>query len=131
MLDLNKPIKTRLELLTPESVGDRVAFERWVRQKVQVWGWDFHSPNFHFGLIPGEEQTRADMKAASSRLKFAQVLQDELLHFEDRKGNPRQPKAGTPEHGDSTYSVRMDRHHDICRALKSACADRKENTEAS
>ena len=131
MLDLSKPIQTRHYMVTPRVVDDRIALERWVRHKVQVWGWDLRDPNFQLGVAPWVEVNPADRSRLQQIQNFAALLQDELLFHEDRKGNSRQPKAGSSEHGDSTYSVRMDRHHDICRALKSARADRKKNTEAA
>ena len=95
MLDLSKPIPTRHMMTTPKVVDDRVALERWVRHKVQVWGWDLRDPNIQFGVVPWEEFNPADRSRLQKIQNFAALLQDELLHFEDRKGNPRQPKAGS------------------------------------
>ena len=131
MLDLSLPIPTRHSMTTPKVVDDRVALERWVRHKVQVWGWDLRDPNIQFGVVPWEEFNPADRSRLQKIQNFAALLQDELLHFEDRKGNPRQPDAGSSEHGGSTYSVHMDRHHGICRALKRSPADHQEAAQAA
>ena len=131
MLDLSKPIPTRYDMATPKVVDDRVALERWVRHKVQVWGWDLRNPNFQFGIAPWEEFNPADRSRLQKIQNFAALLQDELLHFEDRKGNPRQPEAGSSEHGGSTYKVHMDRHHGICRALRRSHADSQEDQKAA
>ena len=122
MLDLSKPIPTRHTMTTPKVVDDRVALERWVRHKVQVWGWDLRDPNIQFGVVPWEEFNPADRSRLQKIQNFAALLQDELLHFEDRNGNPRQPEASSSEHGGSTYKVHMDRNHGICRALKRSSA---------
>ena len=131
MLDLSKPIPTRHEMATPKVVEDRVALERWVRHKVQMWGWDLHDSRFQFGTAPWVEFNPADRSRLQKIQHFAAKLQDELLFHEDREGNPRRLEAGSSENGDSTYSVRMDRHHSICRALKRAPADHQETAEAA
>ena len=131
MLDLSKPIPTRHTMTTPKVVDDRVALERWVRHKVQVWGWDLRDPNIQFGVVPWEEFNPADRSRLQKIQNFAALLQDELLHFEDRKGNPRQPEAGSSEHGGSTYKVQMDRHHGICRALKRSSANDQKAAKAA
>ena len=78
----HRPIPTRIPLLTPAGVN-RTAVEAWVRRwtkrKVRLDGeFDIAGPN--------DSESR---KQRAKLLKFARVLQAELLHFENWDGTPR------------------------------------------
>jgi hypothetical protein len=76
----HRPIPTRHELLTPNGL-DRAAIEAWVRRwtkrRVRLDG--------EFVFAGPDENSKNRAKA----LKFARVLQAELLHHENWNGTPR------------------------------------------
>lgn len=76
----HRPIPTRHELLTPKGV-DRTAVEAWVRRFTK------RRVRLDTGFVfSGPDRTAKDRAKV---LKFAQVLQTELLHFENWDGTPR------------------------------------------
>ena len=80
----DRPIPTRVELLTPEGV-DRQYAERQVRHftKKRV---RMDDPDFRIGTL---EQGNPDQKRRDKLRNFFVALQRELLHFENWDGTPR------------------------------------------
>ena len=76
----HRPIPTRFELLPPKGV-DRTAIEiwvrRWTRRRVRL--------DDEFVFAGPDENAKTRAKA----LRFARILQAELLHFENWDGTPR------------------------------------------
>ena len=75
----HRPIPTRHELTPPEGV-DYKAAEAWVRRRTRA------GINLESFVWEGPAETR---KARERFLKFARVLQKELLLHEHRDGTPR------------------------------------------
>lgn len=76
----HRPIPTRHELLPPKGV-DRQAVEMWVRR----WTKRRIRLDDEFVFAGPDESA----KARAKMLKFARVLQAELLHHENWDGTPR------------------------------------------
>ena len=78
----HRPIPTRFELLTPVGVNG-VPTEAWVRRltkrRIRL------DDDFVFAG-PSDSESR---KQRAKLMKFARVLQTELLHFENWDGTPR------------------------------------------
>lgn len=78
----HRPIPTRQELLPPKGI-EKVAVEAWVRR----WTKRRVRLDDEFDISgPGDSDSR---KQRAKLLKFARVLQTELLHFENWGGTPR------------------------------------------
>lgn len=75
----HRPIPTRHVLTAPKGV-DYAATEAWVRRRTRA---RINLKNF---VIEGPPETR---KHRERFLKFARVLQKELLHHENWDGTPR------------------------------------------
>ena len=77
----HRPIPTRFELLTPHGIN-RTAVEAWVRRwtkrKVRLADLEMAGPS-----------DSVSRKERAKLLKFARVLQAELLHHENWDGSPR------------------------------------------
>ena len=87
----DRPIPTRVELLTPKGV-DRQYAERQVRyftkKRVRM-----DDPDFRIGTL---EQGNPDQKRRDKLRNFYAALQRELLHHENWDGTPRTNGASAP-----------------------------------
>ena len=85
MQGFSKPIRTRLCITTPEGL-DLAAMSAWVRRwtakRVRL-----DDPDFQFGSF--DVNDAASRKQRAKVMKFAKVLQAELLHFENWDGTLR------------------------------------------
>ena len=85
MQETAKPIRTRHPLTTPDGV-DRAAVSAWVRRWT-VKRVRLDDPSFQFGSFDANDA--ASRKQRTKVMKFAKVLQAELLHFENWDGTAR------------------------------------------
>ena len=76
----HRPIPTRHKLLAPKG-ANRAAIEAWVRRWTKR-----RIPLDDEFVFAGPDDTA---KTRAKVLKFARVLQEELLHFENWDGTPR------------------------------------------
>ena len=78
----HRPIPTRREVLTPQGV-DKAAVEAWVRR------WTKRRVRLDDEFDISGSNGSDSRKQRAKLLKFARILQVELLHFENWDGTPR------------------------------------------